>query len=330
MRLTDYFDLSPRNSFGFSSRARYGAEVTRAEEIAEIAQLSERLDLPLYVLGGGSNCLLPERLRAVVAVMAIKGWCVEDCAEDHIKITAQAGEDWPSLVAQITGSGLGGLENLAGIPGTVGAAPVQNIGAYGVELSDVFAHLNAYDRKENRMVTLTKADCRFAYRHSVFKDQPGRYIVSEVTLRLPRPWHPILSYAGLRDLPAPQTPETVMQAVLAQRAAKLPDWRVLGNVGSFFHNPVVPEETWRALPEMPGHPTDGGVKLSAGWLIDHAGLKGLRIGDAAVHEGHALVIVNHGRATLPEVQALADQVIRRVRAKFGVTLVPEPITLGSG
>lgn len=329
MRLTDYFDLSHRNSFGFSSRARYGAEVTRVEEISEIACFAERLDLPLYILGRGSNCLFPERLQGVVAVMAIKGWSVDDSAQDHIKVTAQAGEDWPSLVAQITACGIGGLENLAGIPGTVGAAPIQNIGAYGVELSDVFERLEAYDRNENRMVTLTKADCRFAYRHSVFKEQPGRYIVSEVTLRLPRPWAPVLSYAGLRDLPTPQTPETVMQAVLAQRAAKLPDWRVLGNVGSFFHNPVVPEETWRALPEMPGHPADGGVKLSAGWLIDHAGLKGLRIGDAGVHEGHALVIVNHGHATLPQVQALADQVIRRVRAKFGVTLVPEPITLGS-
>ncbi|NVK45250.1 MAG: FAD-binding protein [Rhodobacteraceae bacterium] len=201
---------------------------------------------------GGSNCLLPKRLRAVVAMMAIKGWCAEDSVEDHIRIKAQAGEDWPSLVAQITGASLGGLENLAGIPGTAGAAPIQNIDAYGVELSDVFERLKAYDRKENRMVMLDKADCRFAYRHSVFKDQPGRCIVSEVTQRLPRLWHPILSYAGLRELPPPQTPATVMQAVLAQRAAKLPDWRVLGHVGSFFQNPVVSEEMWRALPEMPG------------------------------------------------------------------------------
>lgn len=145
--------------------------------------------------------------RAAVAVMAIKGWCVEDSVENHTKIKAQAGEDRPSLVTQITGAGLGGLENLAGIPGTVGAAPIQNIDACGVELSDVFERLKAYDRKENRMVTLDKADCRFAYRHSVFKDQPGRYIVSEVTLHLPRPWHPLLSYAGLRELPRPGRPQ---------------------------------------------------------------------------------------------------------------------------
>nr|WP_254870218.1 FAD-binding protein [Celeribacter sp. HF31] len=159
---------------------------------------------------GGSNCLLPKRLRAVVAVMAvmaIKGWCVEGSVANHIKIKAQAGEDWPSLVAQITGAGLGGLENLAGIPGTAGAAPIQNIDTYGVELSDVFERLKAYDRKENRMVMLDKADCRLAYRHSIFKDQPGRDIVSEVTLRLPRPWHPLLSYAGLRELPRPGRPQ---------------------------------------------------------------------------------------------------------------------------
>ncbi|SFJ95678.1 UDP-N-acetylmuramate dehydrogenase [Celeribacter neptunius] len=328
MRLTEYFDLSHRNSFGFSSRARYGAEVTRAEDIRDLARLSKRLNLPLHLLGSASNCLLPDRLHAVVGVMAIKGWSVDDSPGDHVRVTAQAGEDWSDLVARLTARDIGGLENLAGIPGTVGAAPVQNIGAYGMELSDVFESLQAYDRRADSMITLGKADCRFGYRHSLFKDAPGRYLITQVTLRLPRPWHPVLSYVGLRDLPAPQTPETILEAVLAQRAAKLPDWRVLGNVGSFFHNPIVTQETLRSLPEMPAHPTPDGVKLSAAWLIDHCGLKGLRIGDAGIHTGHALIIVNHGRATLPEVQALADQVIRRVRAKFGVTLVPEPVTLG--
>lgn len=325
MQLQEYFDLSQNNTFGLPSRARYGGVITEAGQIPEYCALARRLDLPLYILGGGSNCLLPERLDAVVARMGIMGWSVDDSAGDAIRITANAGESWPDLVQQVTERGIGGLENLAGIPGTVGAAPIQNIGAYGVELEEVFESLKAYDRETGAPVTLDKAACNFSYRHSHFKDHPGRYIVTQVTLRLPRPWQPVLRYAGLDKLPEPHSPEAIMAEVLAQRGAKLPDWRLLGNTGSFFHNPVVSLDTWESLPEMPGHAHAGGMKLSAGWLIDQCGLKGTRIGGAGVHEGHALILVNHGKATLPEVQALADLVIRRVRDRFGVTLIQEPI-----
>lgn len=327
MRLTEHFDLSHCNSFGLSSRARYGGVITKLADIPAMLDLADRLGLPFHVIGGGSNCLLPARLDAVVGLMGLKGRSVDNGSGDGIRVTASAGEDWSGLVQHLTATGIGGLENLAGIPGTVGAAPVQNIGAYGVELSDVFEKLRAFDRQSGTLVTLNKDACRFAYRHSRFKEMPGRYIVTEVTLRLPRPWAPVLGYAGLSDLPTPHAPAAIRDAVLAQRAAKLPDWRVLGNAGSFFHNPIVPAETWQALPDAPGHPAPGGVKLSAGWLIDRCGLKGTRIGGAGVYEDHALVIVNHGRATLPDVQELADLVIRRVRARFGVTLAQEPVTL---
>ncbi|MDB5623722.1 MAG: UDP-N-acetylenolpyruvoylglucosamine reductase, partial [Devosia sp.] len=228
--------------------------------------------------------------------------------------------------------GLPGLENLALIPGTVGAAPVQNIGAYGLELADRFASLAAYDTREQRFVELGPQDCAFAYRQSLFKRQPNRYIVAKVRFALPRNWQPNLRYAGLSELRAGSDAASIMNRVMELRRSKLPDWTQTGNAGSFFHNPIVDAATAERF--RAAHPTapayaqpDGRAKLSAGWLIENAGFKGLRLGSAGVSERHALVLVNHGGATYAEIAELTARVQAEVEAAFGIVLVQEPETL---
>ncbi|MCE7029594.1 UDP-N-acetylmuramate dehydrogenase [Jiella avicenniae] len=320
------FDLSARNTLKLPATARYGAFVSDAGQIAALDGFARREGLPFVVIGGGSNVVLYPRIEAVVAVLATKGRSVVRQADGSALVTAQAGEDWPDFVQWTVGQGFGGLENLAGIPGTVGAAPVQNIGAYGVELADRFHSLTAYDRVEGRFVDFERSDCRFRYRQSVFKDEPGRFVITEVRLWLPADWQPVLGYAGLDSLSKTADPATVMARVLALRGSKLPDWRILGNAGSFFHNPVVSAELAQSIDGAPRYPQpDGTVKLSAGWLIERCGLKGYRVGDAGVFENHALVIVNHGNATAHDVEGLARTVKSAVREAFAVTLQQEPL-----
>lgn len=321
------FDLSGHNTLGLPSRALYGGVISDIGDIMRMIEFARARYLPFHVLGGGSNCVLAETVNAVVGRIDLPGWRIEQGFSGGVRVTACAGEDWSDLVRRTVGQGIGGLENLAGIPGTVGAAPIQNIGAYGIELSDVFQELTALDTRTGDLVHLGKDACRFAYRHSRFKDEPGRYIVTEVTLSLPRHWQPVLSHAGLKGLPDASDPGAIMAAVLAIRGAKLPDWRITGNVGSFFHNPIVPAHMRQEVGGVPGHPVPGGIKLSAGWLIEACGLKGHRLGGAGFHAKHALVIVNHGGATFGDVQDLAALAIQRVRDRFGVTLVQEPVTL---
>ncbi|MCQ0986956.1 UDP-N-acetylmuramate dehydrogenase [Jiella marina] len=322
------FDLSRRNSLGLAARARYGAFVHEAQEIDALARFAGEVGLPFVVLGGGSNVVLHPEIDAVVAVLATRGRAVTGEADGDLLVTAQAGEDWPDFVQWTVAQGFGGIENLAGIPGTVGAAPVQNIGAYGIELADRFHSLTAYDRAERHWRVFRREDCRFRYRQSVFKDDPGRFVITEVTLALPGEWRPILGYAGLDSLDETVDPKTIMERVLALRGSKLPDWRVLGNAGSFFHNPVVSGAVADTIPGAPRYPQpDGTVKLSAGWLIESCGLKGHRVGDAGVYEKHALIIVNHGRATAHDISALAETIKSAVFERFGVTLQQEPLEI---
>lgn len=321
------FDLTGRNTLGLQARARYGGVLAEVSQIIAAARFARAAGLPFHMLGGGSNCVLAEDIPAVVGINGLRGRRVTETG-DAVRVTAAAGEVWDDLVRWTVARGIGGLENLAGIPGTVGAAPIQNIGAYGVELAEVFESLTAIDTRTWEVERLDAEDCRFAYRHSRFKEVPGRFIVTEVTLRLPRDWAPVLGYAGLEDLPGSCGPHDVMQAVLARRGARLPDWRVTGNAGSFFHNPVVPAALARRLAEVPGHPVDGGVKLSAGRLLELCGFKGRRLGGAGFSEAHALVLVNHGGARFEDVRALAGLARRTVRDRFGVDLVQEPVTIG--
>lgn len=327
MQIIPNYDLTAHNTFGLVSHARYAGQVTSVAELEELADFAAAEGLPLRIIGGGSNLLLRGRIDAVVAIMAMKGRAVATREDGRVLVTAQAGEDWSEFVAWTVGQGLGGLENLAGIPGTVGAAPIQNIGAYGIELKDRFEALTAYDVVDRKLRTFGREDCRFSYRQSIFKTT-DRYVVLDVTFALPQPWRPVLDYKGLDSLSADASAREIMDRVLELRREKLPDWRVLGNAGSFFHNPVVRADVAAGIAGGPRYPqADGTLKLSAAWLIEACGLKGVREGRAGVHAGHALIIVNHGGATFDEVSRLASTITATVRERFGIDLVQEPITI---
>lgn len=315
LNLTADCELTRLNTMGLSSTARVAVELTRPEQIPTAVDLARLNGLPLWVMGGGSNLLLAEKVPALVALMRIGGRAIDERTDGRAFVTVGGGEDWPSLVEWTVSQGLCGLERLAGVPGTMGAAPIQNIGAYGAELADVLIDLVAYDIHEAAWRTLSAQDCRFSYRHSLFKEQPGRFIVSSVRLALRR-WG--------THLPG-QAPNVVMEEVLALRAAKLPDWRILGNAGSFFHNPLVASDIAESIRGAPAYPQpDGRVKLSAGWLIERCGLKGARRGPVGVYDGHALVLVNHGGGTLRNVLDLAEEIREAVRLDCGIDLVREP------
>ena len=326
MHLDQNFDLSRRNTMGLASRARYGTMVTAPEQIGELAQAAAAVGLPLLVMGGGSNLVLRDEIEAVVGIMATRGRTIERQADGTALVTAQAGEDWAEFVAWTVAQGAWGLENLAAIPGTVGAAPVQNIGAYGVELADRMESLLAWDLVEGRTRRFGRDECEFSYRQSLFKRSGNRFVVLEVTFALPRDWQPVLTYPGLDTLPADADAQTIHDRVASIRGVKLPDWRKLGNAGSFFHNPVVRPEIADTIAGVPRYPQrDGTVKLSAAWLIEACGLKGTRLGQAGIYERHALIIVNHGGATYAEISELAGKVVGSVKERFGVALVQEPI-----
>ena len=323
------YDLSGHNTLGLKARSRYARQITDEGQVPGLFADAARDGLPVRLLGGGSNVILGEDYDGITAIMATRGRSLTEGADGQVLVEAQAGENWHELVASTVAEGLWGLENLAGIPGTAGAAPIQNIGAYGVELCDRFHSLDAYDRSAGEWVTLDREQCRFAYRHSVFKEQPGRYVVTRVRLALQRNGRAELGYRELAALGVVEHPQVVMDAVVATRNSKLPDWRVLGNAGSFFHNPIVAQADGRTFAAAhPGAPAygqaDGSVKLSAGWLIEQAGLKGFRQGPVGVSERHALVLVNHGGATRTQLLALADHVVATVRERFGISLKREP------
>ncbi|PZP40159.1 MAG: UDP-N-acetylenolpyruvoylglucosamine reductase [Pseudomonas fluorescens] len=321
------FDLTALNTMGLRAQARFGVEMTEAEHIAELIAFAGEQGLPLHIIGGGSNLLPHEQVEAVVAVMATKGREVVGETEDSVLVKVRAGEEWSATVEWTVAQGLWGLENLVLIPGTVGAAPIQNIGAYGVELKDRFHELTAYDTVAGVVRTFDKDACVFGYRQSYFKSVPGQFVVLDVTLALPKNWQPVLGYAGLGDLDGAPAPE-IMNRVADVRRSKLPDWRVFGNAGSFFHNPVVGAEVAAKIEGVPVYPqSDGRVKLSAAWLIEACGLKGYRDGPVGVYDKHALILVNHGGAAFSDIARLTAKIQSEVRARFGVELVREPLEI---
>jgi UDP-N-acetylmuramate dehydrogenase len=314
------------------------AEIRDATKLPELLDFPAIRQRPLLVLGEGSNVLFTGDYDGTVLAMATRGVHVEHDG-DTARVAVAAGERWDDFVRWTLGQGLAGLENLILIPGTVGAAPIQNIGAYGTEVAEFIESVEAWDRHERRVAVLGNAECAFAYRDSLFKHDPGRYIVTAVRFALPRMRVPRLDYAGISeelkrmgvDKPAPFH---VAEAVIHLRSRKLPDPAVIGNAGSFFKNPIVDAavaETLKATyPELVAWPAGTGkTKLSAAWLIDTAGLKGLRDGDAGISHRHALVLVNHGGATGGQLWSFAQHVIDTVRERFGVTLEPEPLIVGS-
>jgi len=290
-----------------------------------------------FVLGGGSNVVLTRDFDGVVLLVALTGKRLvrEDDAAWYVE--AAAGENWHAFVAWTLANGFPGLENLALIPGTVGAAPIQNIGAYGLEMAERFHSLRAIEWATGETVEFDAAQCRFGYRDSVFKREGrDRFVITSVTFRLPKAWAPRADYAdvarALDSGVAGTSPQAIFDAVVAVRRAKLPDPAVLGNAGSFFKNPVVDAAAFEALrarePQIVSYAQpDGRVKLAAGWLIDRCGWKGRAMGAAAVHERQALVLVNRGGATGAQVLALAQAIQADVRERFGVQLEPEPAVI---
>ena len=325
--LIENASLATRNTLRVAARARLLAEIRDASKLPELLDFPALRNDRLLVLGEGSNVLFTGDFDGTVLAMATRGVQVESDG-DSARVAVAAGERWDDFVRWTLGQGYAGLENLILIPGTVGAAPIQNIGAYGCEVAEFVESVEAWDTRERRVVTLDHATCAFGYRDSLFKHEPGRYVVTAVRFVLPRSRPLRTDYAGIDeelarmgvDKPAPFH---VAEAVVRLRTRKLPDPAVIGNAGSFFKNPIVDAALAAWL--QPG----GRCKISAAWLIEATGFKGVREGDAGISNRHALVLVNHGHATGPQLWALAQQVMHGVRAKFGVQLEPEPVVIGA-
>jgi len=339
-RVLDNADLRARNTFGVAARA------PRLVEVDDIAALPEAFarhlaDGPMpLLLGGGSNLLFAGDPDTAVLSLSAHGIRFVADGDARAIVRADAGAVWHDLVLWTLRQGLAGLENLSLIPGTVGAAPIQNIGAYGVEVRDFVHAVEAWEPASGRSLRLDRGQCAFAYRDSLFKREPDRFIVTAVEFALPRTPHLRLDYAGVREeladmgIDAP-TPLQVSDAVCRIRRRKLPDPTVVGNAGSFFKNPIVPLAQARALaaahPALPQFRTtdDATRKLSAAWLIDACGWKGHRDGDAGVSPQHALVLVNHGGAAGADLLSLARRIATSVHERFGVVLEPEPRIIGA-
>ncbi|MFJ7798058.1 UDP-N-acetylmuramate dehydrogenase [Pseudomonas sp. NPDC096950] len=326
--------LKPFNSFGVDVQARLFAEAHNDAEVREALAYAASNAVPLLVIGGGSNLLLTADIDALVLRMATRGIRVLSDDGSQVVIEAEAGEPWHPFVQHTLAQGLSGLENLSLIPGTVGAAPMQNIGAYGVEIKDVFAGLTALDRQTGELRDFSLEECNFAYRDSLFKQQPGRWLILRVRFTLNRTAHLHLEYGPVRQRLTEQgidhpTPTDVSQAICSIRSEKLPDPAVLGNAGSFFKNPLVPAALVTRLkleyPDLVAYVQPGGqMKLAAGWLIEKAGWKGFREADAGVHKLQALVLVNYGGATGLQLLDLAQRIQKDISQRFSVELEMEP------
>ncbi|KIQ60426.1 UDP-N-acetylmuramate dehydrogenase [Pseudomonas fluorescens] len=326
--------LKPFNSFGVDVTARLFAEAHDDGDVREALAYAREHEVPLLVIGGGSNLLLTGDIDALVLRMASQGVRLLSDDGERVVVEAEAGEPWHPFVQYTLAQGWSGLENLSLIPGTVGAAPMQNIGAYGVEIKDVFAGLTALDRHTGQQREFSLEECRFAYRDSLFKQQAGRWLILRVRFALSRAAHLHLEYGPVRQRLTEQgidqaTPMDVSRAICSIRSEKLPDPAVLGNAGSFFKNPLVPAEHVAQLkvqyPDLVAYPQpEGQLKIAAGWLIERAGWKGFREGDAGVHALQALVLVNYGAATGPQLLDLALRIQKDIAERFQVELEMEP------
>jgi UDP-N-acetylmuramate dehydrogenase len=334
MTIDSRVSLKPYNSFGLDVQAEFFTMAKSVDDVMEAAAYGSRKGLPLLVLGGGSNVLLRDRVNGLVMVNRITGIELAHEDEHQVWLRVGAGENWHSFVEHCIAKGYAGVENLALIPGCVGASPMQNIGAYGVEINSVFEQLEAIHLATGQRQIFDCEACQFGYRESVFKRSlKGQYVITHVTYRLSKTPSFNVSYGaitqelermGITDLSL----RAVADAVMAIRRSKLPDPAVLGNAGSFFKNPVVGKEVLDRIaafrPDVPSYPAGvNEVKLAAGWLIEQAGWKGYRSNGCGVHDRQALVLVNHGGATGDELYALSSRIIDDVQAKFGVLLERE-------
>jgi UDP-N-acetylmuramate dehydrogenase len=325
--------LEGRNTFRIAAKTDLLIAVRRPAALAEVFAFPYLRKLPLLIVGEGSNLLFTRDWPGVVLAMSALGIRVIEARQDAALVRAEAGESWNDFVRWTLAKGFVGLENLILIPGSVGAAPIQNIGAYGREVREFIHSVEAWDRVSNALVRLDNAACEFGYRDSVFKRSGDRYVITAVEWLLPRSGALRTDYAGVAEEIAAMGVETnaltVAEAIARLRTRKLPNPALVGNAGSFFKNPIVPRALADALkaehPALPVHPAESGMaKLSAAWLIEAQGFKGQRDGDAGVSEQHALVLVNHGNASGAQIWALAERIRLATRERFGVDLEPEP------
>lgn len=333
MNIQENISLKTHNTFGIDVKARYFVEITG------LVQLQKVLELKAYpkkfIISGGSNMLLTKDIDALVMHINLKGISIVEENEDQVEIKVMAGENWHDLVTWSLDKGYGGLENLSLIPGNTGTAPIQNIGAYGVELKDVFVSCTAMEIKTGELVSFDNEACKLGYRDSVFKNEAkGQYIITSVHLKLTKKDHILHTGYGAIEAELKKngivypTIKDVSNAVIAIRQSKLPDPAVLGNSGSFFKNPVIPKKAFEKFikknPEAPHYKVDEeAFKIPAGWLIEQCGYKGKRFGDAGVHEKQALVLVNYGGATGEDILRLAQLVQKEVAQKFNIKIQPE-------
>ncbi|MCA1770392.1 MAG: UDP-N-acetylmuramate dehydrogenase [Halomonas sp.] len=324
-------DLTAANTLGLPCVAEHFAAPANLDELQAALAEARAHGWPLTLLGGGSNLILPERLTGLVIRPAMNSWWVEEGQSETVRVHAEAGVIWHELVMALAELGLWGTENLALIPGHCGATPIQNIGAYGVEICEALEALQVVDLSDGRAAWMTPEDCAFGYRDSVFKGRlAGRVVITRLVLRLSRLAAPRLGYGDLAArVGVSPSPLEVAEAVCAIRRDKLPDPARLANAGSFFKNPLVSgEQAERLLAEHPSMPhflqSDGRVKLAAGWLIDQCGLKGLREAHFGVHDRQALVLVHFGGGSAGELLAFAERVANTVSERFGVLLEREP------
>jgi len=327
--------LTSLNTLGLNQRCTSLVEVTSKEALIKTCIMLYQQQTPMFILGGGSNVVFTDDYQGTVVKVSTVGIEIQE-DDDFYYLTAQAGENWHQLVEYCLTKHIYGLENMALIPGTVGAAPIQNIGAYGVEFSQHCYRVEALLLDTGKLVYFENEQCQFGYRESIFKQQlKNKAVITAVTFKLAKDWQAVVNYGPLQQFdPANVVAQQIFDCVCQVRKSKLPDPNVLGNVGSFFKNPLVSKENYLTLKQchtelVAYEQADGRVKLAAGWLIEQAGLKGVQIGDAAVHNEQALVLVNLGQATGAQICELAQYVIRHVYEKFAIKLQPEPRIIGS-
>ena len=332
-RVLEKVSLKPLNTFGVQAYARWYADINTVKDLQELGASRQLSQEPLLILGGGSNMLFTKDYDGLVLHINIKG-VTSEIVGDSVFVKVGAGEVWNDLVNHCVDHEFAGIENLSLIPGYVGASPIQNIGAYGVELMDVFHSCKAYEIGTGDIREFSNSDCRFSYRDSIFKNElKGQYIITEVTYKLSQIFSPKLSYGAIahelknRGILNPSIKD-VSEVVSSIRVSKLPDPTTIGNAGSFFKNPIVDRGDFihiqSAFPDIVNYPLENErIKLAAGWLIEQCGWKGKTIGKTGTWKNQALVLVNHGNATGEEIFELSSQIIKSVQIKFGVTLERE-------
>ncbi|MBF4520488.1 UDP-N-acetylmuramate dehydrogenase [Acinetobacter towneri] len=331
MHIQHSMQLKPFNTLNLDATASHYVKIHHTQDILDALAFAKSEQLNVLILSGGSNMLLPEHIHALVMHMDIQG--IEQLREDATSVTLKvgAGQVWHDFVLWTTTQKLYGLQNLALIPGLVGASPVQNIGAYGVEVGEFIESVHVYDRDLQQFCSISAQDCQFAYRHSIFKDQPNRYIITHVTFKLLKHAVLKLNYGDLKAAVGDdQTAENLQQQVIQIRQSKLPNPAEYPNVGSFFKNPVISAQQFDQIaqqyPNLPHYPQPNEqVKIAAGWLIDQAGWKGKQLGAVGMFHKQALVLVNYAEATLADVQQTYHAVQHDVLSRFGILLEPEPV-----